>query len=189
MLHDCYPFSSHVKGLYCQYRGRISASTFTAALAAWLLVNCAVGILLFRALYPLFIPAVGYSIMIAYVLVALYGLLGLMVKRCHDLDRSATLSLMIFIPVVNILFMIYLSLMRGSGLSNRFGPPDTYFLPGVLACLGYPTLAFCLVLPVFFIMPDLFSRMIGVKKERQILDFVRTLPLPEPARRAILFIG
>lgn len=43
------------------------------------------------------------------------------VKRWHDLDRSGWMTLVNFVPIVNLIFFIRLGFVRGSVGPNRFG--------------------------------------------------------------------
>ena len=45
----------------------------------------------------------------------------LMRARLHDLDHTGWLSLLMFIPLVNILFVIYILFFRGTVGDNRYG--------------------------------------------------------------------
>lgn len=43
-------------------------------------------------------------------------------RRINDMDKSGWLSILIFVPVVNVFFGLYLMLKGGSQGANRFGP-------------------------------------------------------------------
>ncbi len=64
-------------------------------------------------------------------------------RRLNDLDKSGWFFLLFFIPVVNLIMLIYLVFFRGSEGSNRFGPRPTKNPIGV-KILG-------LLLPILFI--------------------------------------
>jgi len=86
-----------------------------------------------------------FSSLIGGVLVVLFGQFGLTVtvlawsalavigfmltiQRCHDLDRSGWLSLLVLVPLVNLMFLI----IPGTDGPNRFGPPTPPNRVGVL---------------------------------------------------------
>jgi len=45
----------------------------------------------------------------------------LMIRRLHDLDKGGMWALLNFIPVVNIIFFIYLLCVKGTDGYNQFG--------------------------------------------------------------------
>ena len=45
------------------------------------------------------------------------------VRRLHDLDRSGWQSILLFIPIINLIIIIALMLVAGEQQTNRFGPP------------------------------------------------------------------
>ncbi|MCW8875798.1 MAG: DUF805 domain-containing protein [Kangiellaceae bacterium] len=47
----------------------------------------------------------------------------LTIRRLHDLDRSGWQSILLLIPLVNLIIMIALMLVPGDQQANRFGPP------------------------------------------------------------------
>jgi uncharacterized membrane protein YhaH (DUF805 family) len=46
---------------------------------------------------------------------------ALSIKRLHDLDKSAWLVLLTFIPIIDIIFPFYLLLRRGTKGKNKYG--------------------------------------------------------------------
>ena len=48
-----------------------------------------------------------------------------LIRRLHDRNHSGWLCLLIFVPVVNILFTLYLLLAPGHQETNAYGPPRT----------------------------------------------------------------
>jgi len=49
--------------------------------------------------------------------------ISVMIRRLHDTDRSGWYSLLIFIPIVGLFFLIWLSIAKGSEGENQFGEP------------------------------------------------------------------
>jgi uncharacterized membrane protein YhaH (DUF805 family) len=47
----------------------------------------------------------------------------LAIQRCHDIDNSGWLSLMWLVPLLNVVFFLYLLFMPGDQEPNRFGKP------------------------------------------------------------------
>lgn len=49
------------------------------------------------------------------------GYVSLMIRRLHDLDKGGIWVLLNFIPIVNIIFAIYLFCVKGTDGYNQFG--------------------------------------------------------------------
>jgi uncharacterized membrane protein YhaH (DUF805 family) len=93
--------------------------------------------------------AVLYLVLgVAYIAYAVFYAL-LTIQRCHDLDWSGWVSLIVLIPLVALVFLF----MRGSEGSNRFGAPPppnprgmawfvaipiALFVAGILAAIAIP---------------------------------------------------
>jgi uncharacterized membrane protein YhaH (DUF805 family) len=58
---------------------------------------------------------------IAYLPVVAAGVI-MAKRRINDMDKSGWLSLLIFVPLVNVFFGFYLMLKGGTQGANRFGP-------------------------------------------------------------------
>ncbi len=59
-----------------------------------------------------------YSIL---YLVCVVSNITLIIRRCHDLDKSGWFSLLLCIPVINIFFCCYLTFVRGTIGPNKYG--------------------------------------------------------------------
>ena len=63
------------------------------------------------------------------ILAPLFGIatilptLGITARRLHDLDKTASLLLLLLIPVVGFLLVILLCIPEGSRESNQYGDP------------------------------------------------------------------
>ncbi|MFK5950732.1 MAG: DUF805 domain-containing protein [Methylococcales bacterium] len=44
-------------------------------------------------------------------------------RRLHDLDRTGWLSLLMLVPLINVIFGLYLLFGAGSSGTNKYGPP------------------------------------------------------------------
>lgn len=64
----------------------------------------------------------------AFSLFLIYLNIVLVVRRLHDLNKSGWIGLLLFIPVVQFFFMIYLLLASGTAGPNEYGPvrPATF---------------------------------------------------------------
>lgn len=64
---------------------------------------------------------ISASIVSTLIELALLPSLFLGIKRLHDLDKSAVWIVLYVIPLINILFFIYLCLQRGTIGDNKYG--------------------------------------------------------------------
>ncbi|WP_415926391.1 DUF805 domain-containing protein [Ningiella sp. W23] len=89
-------------------------------------------------------------------IVYLFMLIGFVfvgIRRLHDIDKSAWYYLIMFIPLVNIIFGLYILFARGTQGSNNYGPQPLpnhiglwiaglilpiVFVIGVLAAIALP---------------------------------------------------
>lgn len=89
---------------------------------------------------------------IMYAIVIYYSVIFL-IHRLHDRDHSGWLALLILVPVVNILFALYVLFAPGNNGSNSFGQPRptkgwetvlavlyiVVFIVGILAAIMIPS--------------------------------------------------
>jgi len=66
------------------------------------------------------LAGLGYLLLVVFYL---YFYIVVVARRLHDLNKSGWLMLLMLVPVVNILFIFYLLLARGTARHNRFGAP------------------------------------------------------------------
>lgn len=61
--------------------------------------------------------------LIAIVSVLIYGYVTICIsiRRLHDLNRSGWLVLLVFVPIIGVLFMLYLYFTKGDLGANRYG--------------------------------------------------------------------
>ena len=104
-------------------------------------------------------PQIGSAEIVVLFLVSLITLVISIIfatRRCHDIDISGWWNLLILIPLVNLFYVLFLMLKRGSEGPNRYGlPRETrgwekvvgiigivlyagLVLIGVLAAIGIP---------------------------------------------------
>ena len=54
--------------------------------------------------------------------------LALVVKRLQDIGQSGFLALLIFVPILNVIMLIFLGVVPSQGQPNRHGPmPNSYW--------------------------------------------------------------
>lgn len=72
------------------------------------------------------LPAIYIIAVVVYSLISivyLYYTIVFSVRRLHDVDRSGWWLLLMLVPLVNLVFFVYLALRRGTVEANRFGAP------------------------------------------------------------------
>ncbi|HEX2560422.1 DUF805 domain-containing protein [Phenylobacterium sp.] len=93
--------------------GRASRLEFTIVLAAWLAV-----FLIYRGVDPrdLTIPIiVGVAASAPLILTG--------IRRLHDRDQSGWWMLLSFVPLIGVVFLVFLAAGSPDERVNRFGPP------------------------------------------------------------------
>ena len=51
----------------------------------------------------------------------MYSSIALQIKRWHDLDRSGWFTLLGFLPIVNLIYAVYVYCVKGTTGDNQFG--------------------------------------------------------------------
>lgn len=99
--------------------------------------------------------------------------INITIRRLHDLDKSGWLCLLFIIPIVNILFALYVLCAPGSKDSNRYGPvretEQTEKFIGYLYCI---LIGIVLVFyaALFALSPVLNSQFDQLQQEYSISD-------------------
>ena len=118
------------------FKGRFGRLSFIAWFAFFHIVMCFVGfgLTLFTGvisltslnlesqLLQIFASATGLSYSLL-LLVYLYFLILLVSRRLHDLNKSGWWMLLFLVPVLNILFLVYILLGAGNTHPNQYGWP------------------------------------------------------------------
>lgn len=65
----------------------------------------------------------GSLLLIAVYVVFLVFSLIFIIRRLHDRNHSGWFSILFFIPIINLIFIIYLLCAKGDVENNRFGAP------------------------------------------------------------------
>ena len=55
------------------------------------------------------------------IIPAMYSFPLLTIRRLHDLDKSGWLYLIMLVPIINLIFLVYLLFVKGTVGSNRYG--------------------------------------------------------------------
>ena len=132
----------------------------------YLAYNAGANLVLFAGMIPLAggfaglasIPDTGSSFGIIYIIANIPGLIIAILwgkRRLNDLNRSGWWILLFLVPLVNLLFIIYLIAFGGTNGSNNYGPAPVantmgviilgslipaIFVLGIVAAVGVPIL-------------------------------------------------
>ena len=113
------------------FEGRISRQPFWIAVLVLWVASIAASIVTIILFGPQ--STATYAIQAIIGLVFLWPSLAVAVKRYHDRDKSGWWTLIVFIPLIGIIwYIIELGFLRGTPGPNRFGPDPlgTPALPG-----------------------------------------------------------
>ncbi|WP_081403361.1 DUF805 domain-containing protein [Acinetobacter equi] len=118
-------------------QGRISRATYIA----WSLIAAIISLIILLILSSAFLSADISSldlqnseeistflnsvsfIQLPIYIIGYYFLIIFTIKRLHDLNLTGWLSLLLFIPLINFFFGLYLFFAKGNISSNKFGEP------------------------------------------------------------------
>jgi uncharacterized membrane protein YhaH (DUF805 family) len=93
-----------------------------------------ISLFIFGIIAALFVPTLSNSssgtliyilaaVAIIIYIVAIYFSFIFTIKRLHDRNQTGWLSLLMFLPLVNLFFFVYLSCAKGDAGSNQYGAP------------------------------------------------------------------
>lgn len=106
---------------YFNADGRLNRQPYFIRLLILNVISIAPTLILYATGGPLLIESLNGVLTFFHIILFVLSIL-LMVGRLHDLNRSGWFSLLIFIPLINIIFFLILLFCRGTRGSNRFGP-------------------------------------------------------------------
>lgn len=104
------------------FKGRISRSVFFFGS----FLNLAIMTLIYNDINFLYSNIKLLSIIVFFWLLFFYFAiigLSLVVRRLHDINKSMWYSILLYIPLINFLFFLYLSFAKGDEKNNDYGPP------------------------------------------------------------------
>ncbi|MEM9279564.1 MAG: DUF805 domain-containing protein [Pseudomonadota bacterium] len=67
--------------------------------------------------------AFWFLVLLGVVLLTLWSVMALAVKRLHDLGMTGWLSVLILVPTLNWIFLVALALFPSTQETNEYGPP------------------------------------------------------------------
>ncbi len=116
---------NYIKSLY---QGRVGRMNYFLASLTYGLINIIVFVVIKGISYGPVSNSINHTAsilnIILIVAVAIFGF-GITVRRCHDLNYSGFLSLITLIPLVGMIFSLYLLFAPGTEGANNYGSPST----------------------------------------------------------------
>lgn len=113
-------FNQDWQYLFTSFEGRINRAPFWAGIVVLIVINVVLAIIgsILGAIWgPLSSLTTLASILMIYPAVALYA------KRWHDRSKSGWWSLISFIPLLGLIYMIYeIGIQEGVPEANKYGP-------------------------------------------------------------------
>ncbi len=106
------------------FRGRISRQSYFLGAALMLVVHFYIMLNVAQADQnnSNFMAAWSF-VLVGYWLLSLVAMLALTAKRLHDLNLSGRWLILLFLPMISMIFVVMMMVMPGSQQTNRHGPP------------------------------------------------------------------
>jgi uncharacterized membrane protein YhaH (DUF805 family) len=112
-----------ILAFYLRPQGRIGRSEFALGVLLLWLITLIVLLLLvrFADAAPLLAP-----LLFVLTLPLTIGMAVLVVKRCHDLGLPGSFMLLMFVPLIGIVWLVALLFIPGNAAPNAYGAPPTF---------------------------------------------------------------
>ena len=124
-------FFEMICDIFLNYEHRLSRVPHIIALASLCLITYIMG----SVTEQFFIEEIDGSVSISFSTILFFLIFAFIlgynhfvitIKRLHDLNKPGLLSFIYVIPLINIVFMLYLIFKKGDEEENNFGPPCTH---------------------------------------------------------------
>ena len=107
-------------------------------------------------------PGLTVFIMIALWFATVYFQIVFLIRRLHDLNKTGWLSLLLLVPIIQLLFTLYVLLAPGTPYRNDYGdvrPSSTWekLLAWIMIILSILMMLFIFVFFYYFASPDLWE--------------------------------
>ena len=108
-------------------------------------------------------PGLTVFTMIALWFATVYFQIVFLIRRLHDLNKTGWLSLLLLVPIIQLLFTLYVLLAPGTPYRNDYGdvrPSTTWekLLAWIMIILSILMMLFIFVFFYYFASPDLWER-------------------------------
>ena len=106
------------------FRGRLGRQSYFLGAALMLVMQIYILLNVIQAnRYDKNEMAVWGFVLIGYWMLSIVAILALSIKRLHDLDLPAWSAILLFMPMANMIFVLFMMLKPGSQKTNQHGPP------------------------------------------------------------------
>lgn len=115
-----------IKGMYLSSKGRLSRKEFIKLWSCLILLQFVKHVMIldiFSSLLNMNSSNFRYAVYINEIIAIIFLIptFYLFIRRAHDLNKSGWLVLLIFAPFIDVLFLLYLCLFKGTDGPNKFG--------------------------------------------------------------------
>lgn len=114
-------------------------------------------------------PMVFISLAVVYLALLVFTF-GYAVRRLNDLDQSGWLSLLLLIPLVNLIMALVLLFARGTASSNRYGPAPVPNTKGVVVLALIPLLFAVLGIVAAISLPAYQQYILQAEQMQQVFE-------------------
>ena len=96
--------ANKIKYDFFTFDGAISKAEYQRSF----LILFAIGIILTALTYTIPLPSIFITVLLIIRIVLLVAMFSICMRRLRDLGQTPWLSLLLFVPLVNLIFMVYL---------------------------------------------------------------------------------
>lgn len=160
---DSFGRGSYNDSRWYSLEGRVGRIRFLAISMIWGLLAFVVVFILMILLGLFGNSPSSSSLLLVYLTIipmSIYTSFLLPRRRLHDLDKSGWLILLAFIPLINVLFYLYLIFARGDEGVNRFGLPPAPYSRGEFWLVILPLALMLLGIGAAIMMPNYYEEAV-----------------------------
>ena len=118
-------FKHSVVGNFVNFSGRASRSEYWRFAAVSVVIGFALTLL--RMIFGhSFLESLLNLLSFAYTCVIFLPSVGIAVRRLHDINKSGWFLLLPFVPIIGLVYLIYLLAKPGDVGDNQYGSPTSY---------------------------------------------------------------
>lgn len=118
-------FKHSVVGNFVNFSGRASRSEYWRFVAVTVVIGFVFSVL--RLIFGhSFLGSLFNLLSFAYTCAVFLPSLGIAVRRLHDINKSGWFLLLPFVPIIGLVYVIYLLAKPGDVGDNQYGSPTSY---------------------------------------------------------------
>ena len=111
--HSPFFSGAQIRFLFFSYDGKINREKYLSGILCLFGYLFIFSIIPAVPLIPIFTTLIAFAIWIFVCFTATLGLFAVIIKRLHDVGGTGWLSLLLFLPILNILLLLYLAIVPG----------------------------------------------------------------------------